>query len=147
MPHVTMCTPSPRPGSGFVDPELWKNKTENASCLRSEFDGPKGREWLMTWLPSRAHDNGIYAVFSNPIGMDDDQLKNGCSMIIDPFGRIMAECRSLDDEFVTAEITPEKLEQSGGHRYTMARRPELYRNIIGRDHTPVQKVAWMKEKK
>jgi predicted amidohydrolase len=79
--------------------------------------------------------------------MDDDQLKNGCSMIIDPFGRIMAECRSLDDEFVTAEITPEKLEQSGGHRYTMARRPELYRNIIGRDHTPVQKVAWMKEKK
>ena len=147
MPHVTMCTPSPRPGSGFVDPELWKNKTENASCLRSEFDGPKGREWLMTWLPSRAHDNGIYAVFSNPIGMDDDQLKNGCSMIIDPFGRIMAECRSLDDEFVTAEITTEKLEQSGGHRYTMARRPELYRNIIGRDHTPVQKVAWMKEKK
>ncbi len=147
MPHVTMCTPSPRPGSGFVDPELWKNKMENAALLRSEFDGPKGREWLMTWLPSRAHDNGIYAVFSNPIGMDGDQLKNGCSMIIDPFGRIMAECRSLDNEFVTAKITPEKPEQSGGYRYTMARRPELYRDIIGRDHTSVQKVAWMREKK
>ncbi len=26
MPHVTMCTPSPRPGSGFVNPELWKNR-------------------------------------------------------------------------------------------------------------------------
>lgn len=143
MPHVTMCTPSPRPGSGFVDPALWENKTGNAALLRSEFDGPKGREWLMTWLPSRAHDNGIYAVFSNPIGMDDDQLKNGCSMIIDPFGRIMAECRSLGDELVTAEITPEELEQSGGHRYTMARRPELYRDIIGRDHTSVQKVAWL----
>ena len=147
MPHVTMCTPSPRPGSGFVDPVLWENKTKNAALLRSEFDGPKGREWLMTWLPSRAHDNGIYAVFSNPIGMDDDQLKNGCSMIIDPFGRIMTECRSLEDEFVTAEITPEKLEQSGGHRYTMARRPELYRDIIGRDHTSVQKVAWLKDRR
>jgi len=147
MPHVTMCTPSPRPGSGFVDPDLWKNKEKNAELLRREFDGPKGREWLMKWLPARAHDNGIYAVFSNPVGMDDDQLKNGCSMIIDPFGNIVAECRSIGDEFVTAELTPEKLEQSGGYRYTMARRPELYRDIIGRDHTSVQKVAWMKEKK
>lgn len=29
----------------------------------------------MKWLPARAYDNGIYVVFSNPIGMDDDQLK------------------------------------------------------------------------
>jgi predicted amidohydrolase len=26
MPHVTMCTPSSRPGAGFVDPKLWENK-------------------------------------------------------------------------------------------------------------------------
>ena len=85
----------------------------------------------MKWLPSRAHDNGIYAVFSNPVGMDDDQLKNGCSMIIDPFGEIIAECREPGDCFVTATVTPEKLKDSGGYRYTMARRPELYRDIIG----------------
>ena len=46
-----------------------------------EFDGMKGRDWLMKWLPARAYDNAIYVIFSNPIGMDDDQLKNGCSMI------------------------------------------------------------------
>ncbi|OFY90379.1 MAG: nitrilase, partial [Bacteroidetes bacterium RIFOXYA12_FULL_40_10] len=92
MPHVTMCTPSKRPGSGFVDPKLWINREVDPTSLRQEFDGPKGREWLMRWLPSRAHDNGIYVVFSNPIGMDDDQLKNGCSMIIDPYGDIVAEC-------------------------------------------------------
>ena len=95
MPHVTMCTPSTRPGAGFVDPELWKDKTKNAVTLRKEFDGIKGKEWLMKWLPARAYDNGVYVVFSNPIGMDDDQLKNGCSMIIDPFGDVIAECRSL----------------------------------------------------
>ena len=146
MPHVTMCTPSPRPGSGFVDPELWKNRINDPEILRKEFDGPKGREWLMKWLPSRAHDNGIYAVFSNPVGMDDDQLKNGCSMIIDPFGEIIAECRELDDCFVAATVTSDKLRDSGGYRYTMARRPELYRDIIGKDHTSVQKVAWLKDK-
>jgi predicted amidohydrolase len=146
MPHVTMCTPSPRPGAGFVDPRLWKNRHTDEETLRTEFDGPKGREWLMKWLPSRAYDNGVYVVFSNPIGMDDDQLKNGCSMIIDPFGNITAECRNLDDDFVTDILTPEKLTMAGGYRYLNARRPELYRDIIGQDHKSELKVAWMEEK-
>lgn len=143
MPHVTMCTPSTRPGAGFVDANLWKDKIKNAEILRKEFDGIKGREWLMKWLPARAYDNGIYAIFSNPIGMDDDQLKNGCSMIIDPFGDIIAECRSLHDEFVIADVTPGKLTQAGGYRYTQARRPELYKDIIGADHKAELKISWM----
>ncbi len=97
MPHVTMCTPSTRPGAGFVDAKLWENRETDPTSLRLEFDGAKGRDWLMKWLPARAYDNGVFVVFSNPIGMDDDQLKNGCSMIIDPFGDIIAECRSFDD--------------------------------------------------
>lgn len=143
MPHVTMCTPSTRPGAGFVDPKLWDNREEDPTSLRLEFDGMKGRDWLMKWLPARAYDNAIYAVFSNPIGMDDDQLKNGCSMIIDPFGDILAECRSFDDSFVTATISPDKLLQAGGHRYIKARRPDLYRDIIGQNHKSEQKVIWL----
>ncbi|MEK6782068.1 MAG: nitrilase family protein [Bacteroidota bacterium] len=142
MPHVTMCTPSSRPGAGFVEPGLWTNREHDPTSLRLEFDGMKGRGWLMKWLPARAYDNAVYVVFSNPIGMDDDQLKNGCSMIIDPFGDVLAECRSFDDSFVTTTITPEKITQAGGHRYIKARRPELYRDIIGQDHTSEQKVIW-----
>ena len=145
MPHVTMGTPSTRPGAGFFDPELWKNRESDPTSLRLEFDGMKGRAWLMKWLPSRAYDNAVYAVFSNPIGMDDDQLKNGCSMIIDPFGDIIAECRNLGDDFVTALLTPEKLKRAGGYRYINARRPDLYRDIIGKEHTPEQKVAWLEQ--
>ena len=143
MPHVTMCTPSTRPGAGFVDPKLWENREADPTSLRLEFDGMKGREWLMKWLPSRAYDNGIYVVFSNAVGMDDDQLKNGCSMIIDPFGDIIAECRTLGDDFTTALLTPEKLTLSGGFRYLKARRPDLYKDIIGQDHQPEQKVIWL----
>ena len=79
--------------------------------------------------------------------MDDDQLKNGCSMILDPFGDTVAECRSFDDSFVTAVITPEKLIQAGGHRYIKARRPGLYKDIIGQDHQPEQHVIWLNDKK
>jgi predicted amidohydrolase len=127
MPHVTMCTPSPRPGAGFVDAELWKDKIKNADILRKEFDSLKGREWLMKWLPAKAYDNGVY------------------SMIIDPFGDVIAECRSLDNGIAIAELTPGKLTQAGGYRYTQARRPELYKDIIGTDHESILKVVWMNQ--
>lgn len=143
MPHVTMCTPSTRPGAGFVDPALWKNREADPTSLRQEFDGAKGRSWLMKWLPARAYDNAVYAIFSNPIGMDDDQLKNGCSMILDPYGDIIAECRELDHDIAIATLTPEKLERAGGFRYVKARRPDLYGDIIGKEHTSEQKVVWL----
>src|SRR5690606_35375261 len=143
MPHVTMCTPSTRPGAGFVDPALWNNRDHDPTSLRAEFDGLKGRAWLMKWLPARAYDNAVYAIFSNPIGMDDDQLKNGCSMILDPYGDIIAECRKLDNDMVTATITADKLVRAGGHRYRKARRPELYGAILAGPHTSEQKVAWL----
>ncbi len=145
MPHVTMCTPSSRPGAGFVDPELWYNRENDPVSLRLEFDGMKGRTWLMKWLPSRAWDNAVYVIFANPVGMDDDQLKNGCSMIIDPFGDIITECRSFHDSIATASIIPEKLVQAGGYRYLKARRPELYRDITGKVHDPEQKVSWLSD--
>jgi predicted amidohydrolase len=143
MPHVTMCTPSTRPGAGFVDPLLWRNRDSDPDSLRKEFDGLKGRSWLMKWLPARAYDNALYCIFSNPIGMDDDQLKNGCSMILDPYGDVLAECRSFSDEYVMADCTADKLKLAGGYRYMKARRPELYKEIIGKAHKAEQKVSWM----
>jgi predicted amidohydrolase len=143
MPHVTMCTPSTRPGAGFVDPQLWMNRKNDPTSLRLEFDGMKGRAWLMKWLPARAYDNGIYAVFSNPIGMDDDQLKNGCSMIVDPYGDVLSECRELGNDIALATCTEEKLSLSGGYRYKKARRPDLYSKIISQPHVAEQKVVWM----
>ncbi len=146
MPHVTMCTPSTRPGAGFVDPALWYNRENDPTSLRLEFEGMKGRAWLMKWLASRAYDNSIYAIFSNPVGMDDDQLKNGCSMIIDPFGDVVAECTSMGNEIAIATLNPESIKLAGGSRYLAARRPELYRSILGMEHQPEQKVVWMNQK-
>lgn len=143
-PHVTMCTPSTMPGRGYVDPKLWENRHRDPVALRLEFDGPKGRRWLLRWLPARAYDNGVYYIFSNPIGMDDDQLKNGNALILDPFGEIIAEARSFDDTFVLGLCTPEKLTQAGGFRYRNARRPELYRDILSAEHEGRTKPVWLK---
>lgn len=64
-------------------------------------------------------------------------------MIIDPFGDILTECRTLGDDIATAVLVPEKLTQAGGYRYLQARRPELYRDIIGQEHKSEQKVVWL----
>jgi predicted amidohydrolase len=144
MPHVTGCTPSPMPGRGWVDRKFWDNREKDPDALRAEFEGPKGRGWLLRWLPARAYDNGIYAIFSNPIGPDDDHIKNGNSMILDPYGEILAECRSMDDEVVVATCTPDKLTLAGGHRYKSARKPELYGEILAAGHDSALKVEWMK---
>lgn len=144
-PHVTMCTPSSMPGRGFVDDALWQKRELDPMPLRMEFDGPKGMQWLMRWLPARAYDNGVYYVFTNPIGYDGDQLKNGNSLILDPYGDVMVEIKSFNDEIAMATITEDKLKLSGGWRYKNARKPELYKDIIGAEHNSQTKPVWMEK--
>ena len=145
-PHVTGCTPSAMPHRGFVAHKYWQNRMDDPVSLRMEFDGPKGRQWLMRWLPARAYDNGVYFAFTNPIGYDGEQLKNGNSMILDPYGDVLSEIKSFDDEITISKLTKEKIKLSGGWRYKNARRPELYRDIIGRYHQSDTTPIWMKGK-
>ena len=126
MPHVTCGLPSVMPGRGLIDRKLWHNRHRDPVSLKQEFDGPKGRGWLMRWLPTRAYENGVYAVYTNPIGIDYDTVKNGNAMIIDPFGEILTESTALQDDVVIATCTPDKIPISSGYRYLRARRPDLY---------------------
>jgi 5-aminopentanamidase len=142
-PHVTGCTPSAMPHRGYVPHTYWQNRELDPVSLRMEFDGPKGRGWLMRWLPARAYDNGVYYVFTNPIGYDGAHLKNGNSMIIDPYGEILVEIKSFDDEIAVAALTKEKIQLSGGWRYKNARRPELYKDILGADHSSDTRPVWL----
>jgi len=84
----------------------------------------------MRWLPARAWENGVYAVFSNPIGRDYDTIKPGLSMILDPFGEVVAESHALGDDVVVATVTSDKLSLASGHRYIQARRPDLYQKLV-----------------
>jgi predicted amidohydrolase len=83
----------------------------------------------MRWLPARAWENGVYIVFSNAVGRDDDTIKPGLAMVLDPFGEVQAESRSLGDDVVVTELKADKLERAPGRRYLRARRPELYAKL------------------
>lgn len=130
MPHVTCCVPSIMPGRGAVARELWENRHADPVRIRQEFRGPKGREWLMRWLPTRAWENGVYAVFSNPIGWDYDTVKPGLAMIIDPYGEVLVESHALKDDVVVGTLTAGKMASAPGRRYLKARRPELFAKLV-----------------
>ncbi len=128
-PHVTGGLESSMPGRGKIARSLWDNRHRDPVRLRQEFEGPKGRGWIMRWLPARAWENGVYYVYSNAVGVDHDTVKPGGAMILDPYGEVLVESRALGDDVVTALCTAEKIPLSGGRRYLRARRPELYAQL------------------
>jgi predicted amidohydrolase len=111
---------------GLIDPALWANRHQDPEAIEQEFRGDKGRGWLMRWLPSRAHDNGLFLIFSNGVGVDDDEIRTGNAMILDPYGRILAETWKAADDMVIADLDATLLAHATGRRWIRARRPELY---------------------
>ena len=109
-----------------VDQAIWARRNEDPEAARRELLGDKGRGWLMRWLPSRAHDNGMFLIFANGIGHDDDEIRTGNAMILDPYGRIIIETHALDDAMVVADLDPALLHNCTGRRWILTRRPELY---------------------
>ena len=111
---------------GVIDPQLWDNRQKDPRAIEQEFRGEKGRGWLLRWLPSRAHDNGVFMVFANGVGVDDDEIRTGNAMILDPYGRILTETWRAAEAMVVADLDPRLLEQATGRSWLAARRPELY---------------------
>jgi len=129
-PHQTGGTNSVSPhGMKPVDPAIWARRKKDPAACEAEICGPKGRGWLMRWLPSRAHDNGMFLLFSNGIGLDDDEIRTGNAMVLDPYGEIIAESRAASDAMVVVDLDASLLEMSSGRRWLRARRPELYGSL------------------
>ena len=114
---------------GVIDRALWDNRHKDPEAIEAEFKGKKGRGWLMRWLRSRAHDNGVFYIFSNGVGVDDDEIRTGNAMIIDTYGRIMAETWKAGDDMVVADLDPELRGNSTGERWITTRRPDLYKQL------------------
>lgn len=132
-PHQTGGCASSNPHKmGMVDRRLWDNRRRDPVAVEEELKGPKGRGWLMRWLPSRAHDNGLFLIFSNGVGVDDDEIRTGNAMILDPYGRILVETCKAGDDVVLADLRADLLEDCSGRRWIRARRPELYRTLSAR---------------
>jgi predicted amidohydrolase len=111
---------------GVIERRLWDQRHENPGAIEAELTGDKGRGWLMRWLPARAHDNGIFLAFSNGVGPDDDEVRTGNAMLLDPYGRILVESTRAGDDMVVADLDEQLRDRCTGVRWIKARRPSLY---------------------
>lgn len=82
-----------------------ENRHQDPEAIEEAFRGPDGRGWLMRWLSARAHDN---------------------AMLLDPYGRILAETWAADDAMVVAGLDLDLIPLSTGRRWPAGLRPELY---------------------
>jgi predicted amidohydrolase len=129
-PHQTGgCRTSNPHLMGVIERHVWDERHTAPEVIERELRGDKGRAWLMRWLPSRAHDNGLFLIFSNGIGVDDDEVRTGNAMILDPYGRILAETGKAGDDMVVADLDASLLGQATGRLWLLARRPSLYGEI------------------
>ncbi|MGW8180934.1 MAG: nitrilase-related carbon-nitrogen hydrolase, partial [bacterium] len=132
-PHQTGgCSSINKNTMGLVERSLWENRRRDPTAIEAEFKGPKGRAWLMRWLPSRAHDNGIFMIFSNGVGVDDNEVRTGNAMVLDPYGRILSETWKADDDMVIADLDAALRDNCTGVRWIKTRRPELYESLTVR---------------
>jgi predicted amidohydrolase len=126
-PHQTGGCASKNPHQmGVIERRVWDARHTDPAAIEAELKGDKGRAWLLRWLPSRAHDNGMFVVFSNGVGIDDDEVRTGNAMILDPYGRILAETWEAGDAVVVADLDAGLLAHTTGSRWISTRRPELY---------------------
>jgi predicted amidohydrolase len=84
----------------------------------------------MRWLPSRAHDNGLFLIFSNGVGPDGDEVRTGNAMILDPYGRVLRETWRAGDDMIIADLDARLRDRCTGSRWLRARRPELYQPLV-----------------
>jgi predicted amidohydrolase len=137
-PHQTGGCNSVSPyGMKPINQMLWHNRHADPQSLHAALVGDNGRGWLMRWLPSRAHDNGLYVLFANGIGIDDDEIRTGNAMILDPYGRIVVETDLAADNMVVADLDLSLIAQATGRRWLKSRRPAMYSPLCiptGKEH-------------
>lgn len=85
-------------------------------------------EYLMR---TRAVENGVFLAPCNKVGLEGDWTFGGRSMIVNPWGEIVAEAGDQGDQIIAAELDRDQVFKAR-RRYPMFRdrRPDLYRALV-----------------
>lgn len=103
----------------------WRNKQELHDVMRAR------RKEYMTFMPSRAVDNGAFVVISNQFGISDHRYYTGVCMVLDPFGEVIGECLNPKEDLLVVKLKKETLDKRRADvDYTFkCRRPDTYLSL------------------
>jgi N-carbamoylputrescine amidase len=101
--------------------------------------GPFAAPAFPTWdslMVTRAFENGVYLAPCNKVGLEGEWVFGGRSLVVDPFGEIVARASDETDETIVAELDRERVYQAR-RRWPMLRdrRPEVYGPLTSSDES------------
>ena len=85
-------------------------------------------------MVTRAWENGVYMAPCNKVGLEGEWVFGGRSLIVDPFGEIVAQASDERDDTIVAELDREQV-YAARRRWPMLRdrRPEVYGPLTASD--------------
>ena len=88
----------------------YARKGVNVFCVPSAFTKQTGEAHWSTLIRARAIENRAYVLAPNQYGKDSKGIVNyGHSMIVDPWGRVLAEASADKDQILLADIQLKKI--------------------------------------
>ena len=97
----------------FAD-EFWATgPTTDAFLVVANWPAKRRHQW-QTMLRARAIENQAYVVGVNRVGTDPKLSYTGDSVVVDPFGEVLAEAGD-GERTISAEVSSERLESIRGH--------------------------------
>lgn len=109
-------------------PEIFQIASQNNDLIIVAANWPHSRinHWI-SLLKARAIENQCYIAGINRIGMGNNIIYSGNSMIVDPSGKIIAFGEDGIDDIITADINKEiVLATKENFRFKLDRREDLY---------------------
>ena len=96
-------------------PELYRYYSTNGAkiiCIPSSFTKPTGEAHWHTLIKARAIENFAYVIAPNQAGIGSGGIKTyGHSLIVDPWGKVLAEGSANNEEVIFSEIDLDYLEK------------------------------------
>lgn len=110
---------------------------QGADLIVVPFATPRMNMWHQA-LSTRAWENQVYLAVCNKVGIDGDWIFFGTSLIVDPFGNVVAQAGDSDEAVISAEISLAEVSRARVEDFNWRdRRPEIYGGLAWRSD-PVQ---------
>jgi N-carbamoylputrescine amidase len=108
-------------------PNAWSEKDPFEPGEPADYEDR--RRTVLTYVPSRAYDNGVYVVHLDQVGEASADMRfPGFSVILGPDGQVLAETRGGREEMIVADLNSRIFEdvRSRPDFSLRARRPDIY---------------------
>jgi N-carbamoylputrescine amidase len=106
-----------------------------AELILAPYATPIGDPWE-NFLSTRALENGVYFAACNHVGQEGEWNFSGKSMLIDPFGKIVAQASATEEQILTLDIDRAQV-IAARRRFPLFRdrRPDTYGAIASRSES------------